>query len=215
MRAFGDLVVQPRGVERDQVGVAEALRVQLPAGGDQPLHLARPRPPCEGGRPLSWMFSTADPAEPAQDRQRLRVLRLIAVVEADHDRFARGQRDAAAPVGLRAGPCVTACQPAPASALHLLRELCGRHVQARERRAGGRRRDHVVHEDRHGRGARPRRCRARAWWPSCPPRARPGWNCRPGGARRRRGSARGTRRTRSSRRIRRPRRRRSRRRRSR
>ena len=58
------LIVELRGAERDQVGVADALRVELPAGGDEPADLASVSPPCDGGRPVSCMFSIADPAEP-------------------------------------------------------------------------------------------------------------------------------------------------------
>src|SRR4030081_1160280 len=38
----GDLAVQPFGAERDQVGVAEALRVELPARGHEAADLRLP-----------------------------------------------------------------------------------------------------------------------------------------------------------------------------
>ena len=114
----------------------------------------RPSPPCEGGRPVSWMFSSPTQPSRAEHRQRLRVLRLVAVVEADDDRLAARQRDAAPPVGLD----LVLRHGVPAGGrerVHLGGELCGSDIQAGERSAGGRRRDHVVHQDRHGIGARP------------------------------------------------------------
>ena len=55
--------------------------------------------PALGGRqPAELEVLVADPAEPAQHRQRLGVLRLVAVVEAEHDRLARAQRRAVLPV---------------------------------------------------------------------------------------------------------------------
>jgi len=65
--------------EADQVGVAEALRVELPAGGEQATDLFGGERPLRRRRPLSWMFFIANPAELAQHGQRLRVLGAVAV----------------------------------------------------------------------------------------------------------------------------------------
>ena len=82
------------------------------------------------------MFSTPTHPSRCSDGERLRVLGLVAVVEAEHDRFARWSD---AP--LRQWACtwsrVTACQPAFLQRLHLRCELGRRHVQSWEGAPGG------------------------------------------------------------------------------
>ena len=139
--------MQLRRVERDQVGVVEALRIELPARCDEPAHLFRRQPALRGRQAAQLNVLVADPSERAQHRQRLRVLRLVAVVEREHDRFACTQGRTRAPGGLD----LVQCHRVPAGALeraHLFGELGRRHVQAREGCACGRVRDHVVHENR-------------------------------------------------------------------
>ena len=142
-----DLVAQLFAVQGDQIGVAVALRVELPPRGEQAADLCLTESALRGRQSGELNVLVADPPEPAQDRQRLGVLGLIPVVEAEHDRFACPQRHAPAPVGLdlikrdRMPAGVLQC-------LHLGGELAWWHIQAREGRSRWRRRDHVIHEDR-------------------------------------------------------------------
>lgn len=54
-----DLFAQRAGAQGDQVGVADPLRVELPARGDQPADLALAETSLRGREPASWMFSSA------------------------------------------------------------------------------------------------------------------------------------------------------------
>ena len=181
---------------------SEALRVELPAGRDEARGLRlRLRPPCEGGSPLSWMFSSPTQPRPRSTGSACDVLRVVAVVEAQHDRLAGPERGSFAPVG-RELVERHRVPPGGRQRVHLFGELARRHVQARERRARRRGGDHVVHQDRHGGVARvPARARAlvalrpveprrAAAWPDAPaaplaaaapdPREPPGGaGCRP------------------------------------
>src|ERR1019366_2817666 len=95
----GDLVVQLRRIQRDQVRVAEALRVELPAGGEEAVDLALAEPTLGRRESAQLDVLHADPAEAAQHGEGLRVLGLISVVEAEDDRLARSQRYPSPPVG--------------------------------------------------------------------------------------------------------------------
>ena len=144
-----DLLVQLGRVERDQVGVADALRVELPAGLHQSPDLGVGQAALRRRQPGQLDVLIRHPAEPAQHRKRCGVLRVIAVVEGDDDRLAGRELGARRPVG----PQLIERDRVPAvvlERLHLGRELRGKNVEPGERRAGGRRSDHVVHEHRDG-----------------------------------------------------------------
>ena len=133
--------------------MAHPLGVELPPGADQPAHLLVGESALGGGKAEQLDVLHPDPPEPLEDRKRVRVLGRVAVVERDHDRLAGAERDATRPVG----PQLVhrhRVPPRRLERLHLLRELVGGDVQARERRSGRRRVDHVVHQDRHRRIAR-------------------------------------------------------------
>ena len=117
--------------------MAEALRVELPAGGDQAADLVCAEAALRRRQAGQLDVLVADPAEPPQHGERLGELRLVAVVEAEHDRFAcAAARSPCAPVGRdlveRDGVPARALQR-----LHLFGELRRGHVEAREGRAGG------------------------------------------------------------------------------
>ena len=95
--------------------MAEALRVELPACRDEPFDLALEQPALRGRQAAQLDVLDPDPAQPLQDWQRLGVLRLVAVVEGQDDRFARPERDAAASSRPRPGPASRHASP-PASA---------------------------------------------------------------------------------------------------
>ncbi len=136
LRAIGHLVVQLLRVQGDQVGVAEALGIELPARRDQTTDLCLAEAPLGGWQPGELHVLIADPSEAAKHGQRLGVLRLIAVVEGDDDRFARSQRYAMLPVRLH----LIERHGVPAGALqrlHLRGELTRHDVQPRERGAPG------------------------------------------------------------------------------
>ena len=123
----GDLVVKFGGAERHEVGMAEALRVELPAVGDEFADLALADPPLGGRQAGQLDVLLADPPQTAQDGQGLGVLGLVAVVEAQDDRFAGAERDAVAPVGLD----LVGRDGVPAGLLerlHLFGELAGRDI---------------------------------------------------------------------------------------
>src|SRR6202050_4217588 len=75
------LVVQLLRVQGDQVGVAEALGIELPARRDQTTDLCPAEASLGGWQPGELHVLIADPSEAAKHGQRLGVLRLIAVVE--------------------------------------------------------------------------------------------------------------------------------------
>ena len=121
-------------------------------------------PPCEGGRPVSWMFSSPTQPSRSQDRQRLRVLRVVAVVEAHHDRLA-GPSGAPSRQLAASWSSVTACQPAAASAC-----ICSPNSSAPRTGRGTARRP-AGRRSRGTSGSARRRCPgcplARApWWPA-------------------------------------------------
>ena len=72
---------------RRQIRVRERVRVDLPAVGHQRADLVLGDPALAEVAQLE--VEHAGPAEPAQHRPRVRVLRQVAVVEGDHDRLAR------------------------------------------------------------------------------------------------------------------------------
>ena len=96
--------------------MAEALRVELPAGCDQAADLRVAEAALRRRQAGQLDVLVADPAEPAQDGQRLRVLRLVAVVEAQDDRLAARQRRRRRASTRRPGRASPPCQPARFSA---------------------------------------------------------------------------------------------------
>ena len=142
-----DLAVELMRVEADEVGVAVALCVELPAGSDQCAHLRRGQTALAGRQARQLQVLHSDPAEAVQDGERLHVLAAVAVVEADHERVLRqgslAQPGPPYPVHRHAAVAGAAQGP------HLRREEARSYIEAGERRAWRCGRDHVVDENRH------------------------------------------------------------------
>ena len=106
------------------------------------------RPPCDGGRPVSWMFSTPTHPRRLEHRQRVAVLGEVAVVERQNDRLARRQWHAVRPV--RPKLIHRHCVPAGSlQRVHLGGELGFGDIEFRVRGARDGRVDDVVHQDGH------------------------------------------------------------------
>src|SRR3954462_5852835 len=93
----------------------DALRVQLPAGGQDPARGFPAEPTLRRRKARQLQDHDADPMEPPEHGQRLVELRLVTVVEADDDRSSARQRRGVAP-RVHSWSRVTAVQPAAFSA---------------------------------------------------------------------------------------------------
>ena len=83
----GELDTQLRVRDHREIRVGKGVRVQLPAVGQQRVDLVFSETTL--AEVAQFQVQHAGPAKPAQHRSRVAVLRQVAVVEGDDDRFAR------------------------------------------------------------------------------------------------------------------------------
>src|SRR5581483_11278811 len=93
------LALKLSGADGGQVGVGYTFRIELPPRRQQTTNLRVAHAPLGGRETIHLEIDHRRPAEPLEHRQRVGVLRGVAVVETDYHRLAGTQRLPLTPVG--------------------------------------------------------------------------------------------------------------------